>query len=466
MAAVFNVPEDYQTIQEGILATYYDGDTVLVAPGIYVENIAFAGRNVVVASYLLTTGDIAYIDSTIIDGDRRDCVVSFAGHEDERAMLKGFTIRNGLQDFGGGIDCQASVSPRIEDLIVNGNESNYIGGGIYCTWNSTPTITRCIISHNISDEGGGFGSAHEAHPILNEVVIYRNRGRLGGGIFAGHGNGEVTVENSYITNNSAEYGGGIYLISSLNNRFINVTIAGNTSYAEEGATVGGIHLYDEIYGYSEAALVNCILWNNTSPQIRVYNNANGESSQLWAAFCNIEGGRDGIVSNGSVEINWRDGNINANPIFVNLWGGRYPIGEGSPCIDNGTAFFALDDGVLLDLSEDEYAGEAPDIGAFEIDFDAVWQSIPYIANSCLMLRSYPNPFNNRTIISFNLPTTDLVSLDILDISGREVTNLIDNQFTTGRKIVIWNGDYESAGIYFARLSSGKQQNMIKLNLVR
>jgi hypothetical protein len=190
---VLQVPGDYETIMEAIIATPNPGDTVLVAPGVYVENVDFAGRNVTVASYMLTTGDPAYIDSTIIDGDRWDCVVSFANYEDSRARLMGFTIRNGLQNFGGGIDCQTDVSPRLEDLLVIDNRAVYIGGGIYCTWGSTPTISRVVITRNSSDEGGGFGSAHEAHPVLEDVVIFNNTGRLGGGVFAGHSSGELTT---------------------------------------------------------------------------------------------------------------------------------------------------------------------------------------------------------------------------------------------------------------------------------
>ena len=67
-STIINIPADYPTIQQGINAGF-DGDTVLVQPGIYIENISFNGHNVVLGSLFLTTGDTSYISQTIIDGD-------------------------------------------------------------------------------------------------------------------------------------------------------------------------------------------------------------------------------------------------------------------------------------------------------------------------------------------------------------------------------------------------------------
>ncbi len=57
-ATIINVPDDYPTIQEGIDASS-DGDTVLVQPGTYLENINFNGHSIVVGSLFLTTADTA-----------------------------------------------------------------------------------------------------------------------------------------------------------------------------------------------------------------------------------------------------------------------------------------------------------------------------------------------------------------------------------------------------------------------
>lgn len=68
IAGTINIPADYPTIQEGT-DTASAGDTVLVQPGTYVENINYNGKNIVVGSLTLTTGDTTFISQTIVDGD-------------------------------------------------------------------------------------------------------------------------------------------------------------------------------------------------------------------------------------------------------------------------------------------------------------------------------------------------------------------------------------------------------------
>ncbi|HPI26371.1 MAG TPA: hypothetical protein PLO57_07915, partial [Candidatus Cloacimonadota bacterium] len=59
---------DYALIQEAITASA-DGDTVLVHPGRYIENVRFNGKNITLASLEILTGDRDYVYSTIIDGN-------------------------------------------------------------------------------------------------------------------------------------------------------------------------------------------------------------------------------------------------------------------------------------------------------------------------------------------------------------------------------------------------------------
>ena len=89
-ATIINIPDDYSTIQAGIDASI-NGDTVLVQPGTYVENINFNGRNILLGSLFITTGDTINILQTIIDGDSLGPVVTFNSGEDSTAIIAGFT---------------------------------------------------------------------------------------------------------------------------------------------------------------------------------------------------------------------------------------------------------------------------------------------------------------------------------------------------------------------------------------
>jgi hypothetical protein len=97
-ATIINVSADQSTIQAGINSSI-SGDTVRVALGIYVENINFSGKNIIVGSWFLDAGDTSYISSTIIDGNQSGIVVSLTNEEDGTAVITGFTIQNGASEF-------------------------------------------------------------------------------------------------------------------------------------------------------------------------------------------------------------------------------------------------------------------------------------------------------------------------------------------------------------------------------
>jgi len=175
--SVVNIPQDYPTIQAGIGAVS-NGDTVLVSPGTYVENINFLGKNIVVTSMFGVIGDFTFIDSTIIDGSNPShsdtgSVVLIVSGEDSSPVLQGFTITGGTgtdwldQDDGltynegGGILSEAS--PTIQYNLIIANEAN----------RQSPGIT--------SAGGGGIRAGFGGARIFNNIIA-SNSGKYGGGI--------------------------------------------------------------------------------------------------------------------------------------------------------------------------------------------------------------------------------------------------------------------------------------------
>ncbi len=73
-ARIRNVPSEFPSIQQAIDAST-DGDTVVVAPGLYFERINFNGRNIVVTS--ADPNDSRIVGYTILNGDGEGSVLTF-----------------------------------------------------------------------------------------------------------------------------------------------------------------------------------------------------------------------------------------------------------------------------------------------------------------------------------------------------------------------------------------------------
>ncbi|MFQ5639491.1 MAG: T9SS type A sorting domain-containing protein [bacterium] len=256
-ANIINVPADQQTIQAGINAAT-DGDTVLVQPGNYIENINFLGKNIVVGSLFLTTGDTANISQTIIDGNAAGSVVTFASGE-VSSVLTGFTIQNGLAYQGGGIYSMNS-SPILDNVIISGNIANEEGGGIYHIYNVL-TISNCAISNNSAAKGGGMICHWSANASIKNTTITNNTsGAGGGGITSWDSN--INLEHVTVEGNIAStWGGGIDSYRS-NVTVTNCDFIGNE--ARDG-TGGGINCtYGQTFAAFSVAINNTVVENNSA----------------------------------------------------------------------------------------------------------------------------------------------------------------------------------------------------------
>ncbi|MDP8239232.1 MAG: T9SS type A sorting domain-containing protein [Candidatus Hatepunaea meridiana] len=307
-AEIINVPDDFESIQ-GAIDESEDGDTVLVQPGEYVENINFEGKAITVASLILTTGNEAYIDSTIINGDEESSVVRFDHEEDENSILTGFTLTNGSgspdidnQICGGGIHCRSS-SPMLTHLKICGNSAMF-GGGIFLQI-SSPTIEYAEIYDNtVTLSGGGvYFSREGADPIVRRSVIYGNSAR--------------------------DYGGGIGCWNGAQPVLINITVVFNEANRGGGGMATNSHTTDNY-----VTLINSIVRGNEPTQIHI-RSLSGDRDTLAVSFSDIEEGRDGILLGGRSRLIWGEGNIDENPEFINTDENDYHLTAESPCINAG-----------------------------------------------------------------------------------------------------------------------------------
>ncbi|NOZ07607.1 MAG: T9SS type A sorting domain-containing protein [FCB group bacterium] len=169
IASLLNVPAEYPTIQAGINAAA-GGDTVVVQPGIYTENINFMGKAITVGSLFVTTGDHSFITQTSIDGNQSGSVVIFSSGEDDYSVLTGVTITNGFAFNGGGINCTNNSNPSLNHLIITGNNAYYNGGAVYLS-NSEPVFESVTIAdNNASGHGGGVYCSSSSPSVYNSIL--------------------------------------------------------------------------------------------------------------------------------------------------------------------------------------------------------------------------------------------------------------------------------------------------------
>ncbi len=89
-----------------------------------------------------------------------------------------------------------------------------------------------------------------------------------------------------------------------------------------------------------------------------------------------------------------------------------------------------------------------------------------IPQNFVLEQNYPNPFNPSTNISFSLPMTSTVKLQVLDVLGHEVAMLINGRLEAGVHQITFVSQELSSGVYFYRLQAGAQVIMKKMVLLR
>ncbi|MFK7980085.1 MAG: T9SS type A sorting domain-containing protein, partial [Saprospiraceae bacterium] len=119
-------------------------------------------------------------------------------------------------------------------------------------------------------------------------------------------------------------------------------------------------------------------------------------------------------------------------------------------------------GVLEDAGVDigfPFSGNAPDLGAIEIDYTTSIKTVEQIIPKKITLsQNYPNPFNTQTIIPYTLSEPGYIHLSIHNILGQKIHSLLAGQYQhAGDFSVSWNGAQylggsAASGIYFYRLS--------------
>ncbi|MDI6804509.1 MAG: T9SS type A sorting domain-containing protein [Bacteroidota bacterium] len=95
-----------------------------------------------------------------------------------------------------------------------------------------------------------------------------------------------------------------------------------------------------------------------------------------------------------------------------------------------------------------------------------FESGSFIPNQYALEQNYPNPFNPTTIINYQLPIDNWVTLKVYDVLGREVATLVDEFKDSGYYEATWDATNIPSGVFFYRMQTGSFSETKKLILMR
>ncbi|MBT6469961.1 MAG: hypothetical protein HOK52_01750 [Candidatus Marinimicrobia bacterium] len=189
------IPQDFSTIANDSIKEYLDaGDTITVNAGTYtVKNLNFTNYD---SLFIIGIGGARNV---ILDGDVKGRVIAIS-----KSTLQGFTIQHGLASDnggggvliyggtvrnciisnnettwnqysrgGGGIQCIYDCV--IENNLIYGNTSEYVGGGVHISENSTCDLVNNVILGNQVRQGYGGGVyIHKANSTILNNIFHQN----------------------------------------------------------------------------------------------------------------------------------------------------------------------------------------------------------------------------------------------------------------------------------------------------
>lgn len=96
----------------------------------------------------------------------------------------------------------------------------------------------------------------------------------------------------------------------------------------------------------------------------------------------------------------------------------------------------------------------------------VQQTSSEVPASLALEQNYPNPFNPSTVIRFDLPAREFVSLRVYDVTGKQVATLVDREMQAGTYTSTFDGGGLASGVYYYRLVVGNKVESKKMVLVK
>jgi hypothetical protein len=271
-----HVPVDQPTIQSGINAAQ-NGDTVVVAPGVYNENIDFKGKAITVTS---EKGIYDPASSPVLHGGGQGALVTFHSGESTQAVFAGF-------DLEGSLSTAISIlagSPTIK--------ANYLHDNVGCAILITGTTSSPIIAEN-EIANTTYTTSCTPSFILGVGVF-----TAGSAIDVLNG-GDISITGNTIHNNtSLDCGSGVIVSQA-----VQITLSNNRIYSNQGGCAAGFYITD----VKNTVVVQNEIYNNVDALAPGQTSSGAEGGIFLGAHANYAGLFSAVVINNTVYGNTSQG---------------------------------------------------------------------------------------------------------------------------------------------------------------
>lgn len=301
-ALTIHVPDDYPGIQIAIEASQ-QGDSIIVRPGLFVENINLMGKAVKLVS---EEGP----GNTIIEpASGTSAIVTFNSGEDSNTVVDGFTIRNNSGNRGVAFNNSGGV---VQNCEIQNCSYSFLGGGITCSNSNAKIRNNRIHDNSVTDSGAGIGitgNPTDRLEITGNEIYENETGTHGPGIACLNGSNILIAFNVLYENLGSSQNSGAVYIWGNNAQILNNTIVNNSRGINMVPTSGPL----------------CHIYNNIVVGNQIYGISPGTTAIVdynddWNNGSNGTAGPNGFSS---------------DPQFLNLAERDFHLNPTSPCINAG-----------------------------------------------------------------------------------------------------------------------------------
>jgi len=400
-------------------ATVPNGQTLNIEPGVVVKFKASTSIDPADYTYQTIQVGMLYINGKISAAGTVAEPVIFTRNEtegnwgtiifddasDDNSILSHCVIEYActVKKFDGTNDMPGAVSfhkanPTIEYCVIKNNGKSFGGYDLGCgilSFRSSPKIISCQIFNNKTQGFYGISDYQQnTTPLLIGNLIYNNKPAI-----------DLVFTDPKI---------------------VNCTVTNNQQCGLNGM-------------YANPIIINSIFWNNQA-------SFNQSSSSIKASYSVLQETAlpAGVVNQGNLLLGY-------NPDFINPIENNFSLQSSSLCINIGNESISGITQPDFDCyGNQRIYGTKIDLGAAEYNNTEINK---IDGENCLIASNYPNPFNNMTVIRYELPQTAQIKLTVYNAKGELVRILANGMQNAGQYNVNFDGNGLNSGLYFYKLEA-------------